>query len=253
MVDRRVGLDQTVQRHGVRFTQGAVECRDDAGGDGGGVAQIERIANRYDSIADTELSRISKCERMEIRGVGELHERHVVVGRSAQHLGFAYGAVGHLHREYRSIEGLACVVGGVHNVGVGEQQPVVGDNHARASGDRCHAAADAAGDLDGHHCGHHLGEQLVEVAEGRGIATAALPRCSGHVRDSAPVGFGELDRRVGNPSRQRHTRCCGAHHAPDARRAAGFHERRRWRQRRRSGEVVQIIEQRHIRILTARS
>ena len=256
MVDGRVGLNQAVKCDGVRFLKRSVEGGNDAGGDGWRVAEIQGVTDGNHAVANADGGGVGECKGEEVAGVVELKQRHVVVGRCAQHSGRANGAVEHLDDERRVLDGVALLVCDLHDVGVGQHQAVIRDDDAGASGDRGQVISLSGGHLDSCDGGLSLGEQSVEIAGGGRTVRASA---GGDVRDLRAVVLGQAHRAVGdtcgenNTSRRRSYQPTGAG-GPVRRRCLGRGGRRRGRERRRRpvlGEFF-IAEQCHCQMMPAR-
>src|SRR4051812_33545047 len=78
-VDRRVGLDDLVDRRAVGGADAAAEARDDARG--GRAVEPERVADGDGGVADLHVARVGERQRVDVRRVGDRDLEHGEVGR----------------------------------------------------------------------------------------------------------------------------------------------------------------------------
>ena len=150
-VDGGIGLDEVAERHALGL-DGAVQCRDDAPRDRGLAGEVQRVADGDDLVAHLQLRRVAERRRHHL-AAADLDEGDVVGGEAAHQLGRLGGAVGEPHRE---------LVGVGDDVGVGEDQAVVADDHAGAGRLEDPLARGAVG-LDGDDRRLHDVEHLPDV------------------------------------------------------------------------------------------
>ena len=134
-VERRVGLHHVLDHPAGARLQRAAERGDDAGGDGR--VEAERIADRDRDLAALQLRAVAEPGGRQ-RHVGlDPQQREVGVGIVAEHAGLEFAAFERRQRDDARA---------LHDMRVGERQPVGGDDDAGAGA----GVAAAALDVDAH-------------------------------------------------------------------------------------------------------
>ena len=170
-------------------SQRAALGRHDAGGDGRGVTEGQRVADGHDLVTDLHGVRGPQGRRHQLGGVAQADEGDVVARRGADEVGADRALVAQLDLDD---------VGAVDDVRVGEHQPVGGDDDARAGGERDHLVAAGLAELDRHDRRRDLLEEGPQV---EGLTAQCL---RGRLDRSGPDRGRALRADRGPPRSRRH-------------------------------------------------